>query len=173
MALSAELDLPWVAIAHIDQTGPVRLTCHPSWLEAPASPEFWAVSQPSGELWQAVVAGELTDEHLTILEGPEPAIATYENLDGIGRSQLLGSTWLDRTMVSLYGTYASPAPATTPTVLWVTTGDDLRDCWDFWNTRALGPRTFARMPIFLVPFEDVLHWDSLIVPATKACSPTY
>jgi len=160
MAVSAELGLPWVDIAYIDHTGPVRLTCHPSWLEAPASPEFWAVSQPSGELWQAVVAGELTDDHLSILEGPEPAIATYENLDGIGRSQLLGSTWLDRTMVSLYGTYASPAPATTPTILWVTTGDDLRDCWDFWNTRALGPRTFARMPIFLVPFEDVLHWDS-------------
>ncbi|WP_159701426.1 hypothetical protein [Arthrobacter sp. 18067] len=157
-AAASELGLPWVSIVHIDNYGPVRLTSHPSWLEAPAHPTSWAVSQPSSELWQAVAAGELSDEHLDLMKNQDLALAN-QSPDGIARDQLLGHTWLDRTMVSLNETYASPAVPSTPTVLWVTSGDDLQDNWHFWNARALSPRTFANMPIFLVPYEDVLHWE--------------
>lgn len=157
---SSELGLPCVPIAHIDRYGTTSMTCHPSWLDAPVHPAMWAVSRPSRELWQAVAAGELSDEHLALMPDQDPGLSMTETADGIGRAQLQGSTWLDRTMVSLDGTYARPAPFSAPTILWVTTGDDLEDSWHFWNTRALGPRTFARMPVILLPYEDVLSWES-------------
>ncbi|MEO5318150.1 hypothetical protein PV761_06135 [Arthrobacter sp. CC3] len=159
-AASSQLGLPCVPIAHIDRYGTTSMSCHPSWVDAPVHPTLWAASRPSGELWQAVAAGELSDEHLASMPDLGPGLSMTETADGIGRAQLRGSTWLDRTMVSLDGTYASPGPFSAPTILWVTTGDDLEDSWHFWNTRALGPRTFARMPIILLPFEDVLYWES-------------
>ncbi|GAA5201578.1 hypothetical protein GCM10023346_46230 [Arthrobacter gyeryongensis] len=157
-ATASELGLPWVPIDRIDDSGPVRLTCHPSWLEAPAYPTSWVIGGSSGELWQAVAGGELSDEHLELMHDQDLALSKPVNRDGIGRAQLRGHTWLDRTMVSLDEIYASPAPLSTPTVLWITTKDDLKDCWDFWNVRALGPRTFAKMPIFLLPYEDLPFW---------------
>jgi hypothetical protein len=159
-AASSQLGLPCVPIADIDRYGTTSMSCHPSWVDAPVHPALWAASRPSGELWQAVAAGELSDEHLASMTDQDPGWSITETADGIGRAQLRGSTWLDRTMVSLDGTYASPAPFSAPTILWVTTGDDLEDSWEFWNTRALGPRTFARMPIILLPYEDVLYWES-------------
>lgn len=159
-AASSQLGLPCVPIAHIERHGITRMTCHPSWLDAPVHPASWAASRPSGELWQAVAAGELSDEHLALMPGHDLGLSRTVTADGFGRAQLHGSTWLDRTMVSLDGTFASPPPFSAPTVLWVTTGDDLEDSWHFWNTRALGPRTFERMPIILLPSEDVLYWES-------------
>lgn len=158
-AAASELGLPWVPIARIDDYGPVRLTCHPSWLDAPAYPSSWVIGQSSDQLWQAVAAGELSDEHLELMHGQDLSLSKPVNRDGIARAQLRGHTWLDRTMVSLGEIYASPAPRSTPTVLWITKNDDLTDSWDFWNVRALGPRTFAKMPIFLLPYEDLSHWQ--------------
>lgn len=156
--VAAELGLPCVPIERIDKEGPVRLTCHPSWLEAPVYPTSWVVGGPSDRLWQAVAAGELSDQHLDLIPSHDLALSMPKNRDGTGRAQLRGHTWLDRTVVSLNEIYASPSPLSAPTILWITADDNLNDCWEFWNVRALRPLRFARMPIFLLPYEDLAHW---------------
>ncbi|WP_415853343.1 hypothetical protein [Sinomonas sp. G460-2] len=78
--------------------------------------------------------------------------------DEYGRSQLNRTTWLDRTIVSFGEALPSPVLSNLHTIVWITSGDNLEDAWEFWNIRALRPISLATMPMYLLPAEDLRYW---------------
>jgi hypothetical protein len=158
-AAAAALGLDCVPLSDIDRWGTTMFTCHPG-LVGPAAPPDPAlvIAGSPGNLWQATAAGDLTTEHL---EGLAPGILPVRRAftpDDAGRAQLTKTTLLDRTLVAFGETTGSHAPFPTSTIVWVTEPDDLRDCWDFWNARALAPIRFGPMPMILLPRNEIQHW---------------
>ena len=157
--VAATLGLECVGIEHIDRWGITATTCHPSWVGAATPPgQSLVIAGPPGELWQAVAAGDLSAEHLASIDHSVLPIRPGSGPDDVGRAQLSGATLLRRTLVSFGETIGSQAPMPTSTVVWVTEPDDLRDCWDFWNARALAPVRFGPMPMILLPHNQIQHW---------------
>ncbi|WP_415855389.1 hypothetical protein [Sinomonas sp. G460-2] len=154
------LDLPWVPLRSIDRWGPVYINTHPLSLPSISieslGPHFTAA--PSSRLWEAVAAGDLPAEHLDEAHRRGVNVSTSSSADGVGRAQLRNATWIAQTLAAFSETYASPAPANIPSVVWITANDSLDDALDFWNVRALRPRGIGTMPMFLLPAEDVPHW---------------
>jgi hypothetical protein len=156
---AAVLGLDWVPLADIDRGGVTMWTCHPGWV-GPAAPRDPAlvIAGQSGELWQAVAAGDLTTEHLAAADPAVLSVRRGGTPDDVGRSQLVSATLLNRTLVAFGETYGSQAPGAAPTVVWVTEPDNLRDCWEFWNIRALSPIRFGTLPMILLPRGEIQHW---------------
>jgi hypothetical protein len=156
---AAELGLALVPLAHIDRTGPVRWTCHPAWIGPRDEPDqAYVIACTGGPLWQAVAAGDLTDEHAADLDMNVMAVQRPRTGDEIGRAQVWGSTLLDRTVANFAEYAASGGPWSCPAIVWVVGPDDLRDCCYFWNLRALRPLQLGSVPMLLLPADEVEHW---------------
>lgn len=156
---AAALSLDYVRIDDIDRWGITATTCHPSWV-GPATPpgQRLVIAGPPGELWQAVAAGDLPADHLAGIDHSVLSVLPSAGPDDVGRAQLNDTTLLRRTLASFGETIGSQAPMPTSTVVWVTEPDDLHDCWDFWNARALAPVRFGPMPMILLPHNQIQHW---------------
>ncbi|MEA5456791.1 hypothetical protein SPF06_18870 [Sinomonas sp. JGH33] len=154
------LDLPWVPLKAIDRRGPVYINTHPLSLPSTSIDSLGSriTAAPTSRLWEAVAAGDLPADHLEEAQRQGVNVSTSGSADGVGRAQLRNATWIDQTVAAFGETYASPAPANIPTVVWITANDSLDDSLDFWNVRALRPRGIATMPMFLLPAEDVPYW---------------
>lgn len=158
---SAELlGLPWVPLAAIDRWGPAHLNTHPLSIPAGAGDASGSLTTagPKSRVWEVVAAGQLPAEHIELAHRAGVNLLAPGTSDGIGRAQLRNATWLERTLAGFSETFASPAPPNVPTVIWITSGDSLEDAWDFWNVRALRPRGYSSMPMYLLPAEDITHW---------------
>ena len=156
-AAAAALALPLVSLAHIDRSGPVRWTCHPAWL-GPPEDSGYAIASSEGPLWQAVAAGDLTDEHLAELDPASLSVWRPRSGEEVGSAQVRGGTLLDRTVAHFAEYAGSNGPWVCPAIVWVVDQDDLLDCIHFWNLRALRPLQLEHLPMLLVPAEDVEHW---------------
>ncbi|MGH3627866.1 MAG: hypothetical protein ACRDRL_10565 [Sciscionella sp.] len=157
--VAAALGLDCVRIQDIDRWGITATTCHPSRVGPPTPPgQSLVIAGPPGELWQVVAAGDLPAEHLADMDRGVLSVRPGTGPDDVARAQLNDTTLLRRTLASFGETIGSQAPLPTSTVLWVTEPDDLRDCWDFWNARALAPVRFGVMPMILLPRNEVQHW---------------
>ena len=158
-AAAGELKLPLVPLARIDQSVPTRWTCHPAWIGPRDDPEqAYVIACDGGQLWQAVAAGDLTDEHIAELDVNVMSVRRPRSGDEVGRAQVWGGTLLDRTVTHFSEHATSHGPWPCPTIVWVVAGDELRDCCYFWNLRALRPLRMASAPMLLLPADDVEHW---------------
>jgi hypothetical protein len=156
---AAALGLDCVAIASIVSGGTTMATCNPGWV-GPAVPrgQVLMIAGETSELWQVVAAGDLTAENLAASDPAVLPVTRGMTPDAVGRAQLGNATLLNRTLVSFGETIGSQVPGAAPTVVWVTEGDDLRSCWDFWNARALRPIRFGPMPMIVLPCDEIQHW---------------
>jgi hypothetical protein len=158
---AAALNLDCVPLADIDQSGMTQYTCHPGDVGAAMPPDpALLIARSQAPLWQATAAGDLTAEHLQQLP-PRLLPVRRADADDIGRAQLHPDTMptlLHRTLVAFNETVGSQHVFPAPTIVWVTDPDDLRDCWDFWNIRALAPVRFGPVPMILLPRGEIHHW---------------
>jgi hypothetical protein len=135
------------------------MTCYPGSVgpPAPRDPAVVIASQ-TGELWQAVAAGDLTAEHLSVRGPAVLPIRRGGTPDDVGRAQLHSTTLLRRTQAVFGETSGSQDLGAAPAIVWMTDQNDLRNCWDFWNIRALCPIRFGSMPMILLPRDQIQHW---------------
>jgi hypothetical protein len=159
VAAAAELGLTLVPLARIDRAGPVMWTCHPAWV-GPHNQreEAYVIACAEGPLWQAVAAGDLTDEHAAELDASVMAVRRPRSGDEVAWAQVQGGTLLDRTVLHLAEDVTRDGPWPCPTIVWVTDPDDLEDCLYFWNLRALRPLLPTTQPMLLLPVDEVQHW---------------
>jgi hypothetical protein len=158
-AVAAALGLDCVRIDDIDRWGITSRTCHPSAVGPARLPgQSVVIASPPGELWQVTAAGDLPPDHLVTIDHSILSVRPGAGPDDVGRAQLSDTTLLHRTLASFGETIGSQAPLTAPTVVWITEPDDLDDCWDFWNARALAPIRYGPMPMILLPRDQIQHW---------------
>ncbi|NUP74403.1 MAG: hypothetical protein HOQ07_07120 [Sinomonas sp.] len=158
------LGLALVPLRDIDEYGPVIGTSHPGIVGGARTADGFngfLIASRNGKLWEAAVAGDLTDEHehaLTpeLLSVRRPHASNYE----IGLAQLgpHARTLAARTVLEFGENRAENNPALRPTVVWVTQGDDVHDIVEFWNVRALRSVRFGEMPMMLLPRDEIEYW---------------
>ena len=156
---AAALGLTTVPIDDIDLWGTTSASLHPLCVTGFRQPQAPVIaSAADAPLWEAVAAGDITDEHARQLR--ELDVGLYRGQpDGIGRAQLgRGATLLDRTLVQFEEHWAMDLPPAGPAVVWITAPNGVRDCVAFWNVRALRSLRFAYTPMVLLPDRDVEHW---------------
>lgn len=160
-ALSAaeNAQLPLVELRHIDRSGPSLWTAHPSNIapDRPANSSYVIATGDSAPLWEITAAGDLTEQHVHDL-GVTAFARRPRTSDEIGRAQLSNHTLLDRT-VEQFGEYqASSGPSPSPSVLWITPPNSLKDCIWYWNCRALRSLNFEPLPMTLLPHRGLDSW---------------
>lgn len=156
---SRELGLPWIPLDQARLAPPLMWTCNPGGVGAsPVQGSSYVVAEAEADLWMATVAGTLSNDFLTAMQGQGFSLRDSKQPDLVGRSQLRRATWLDQTVTWFGETYGSQIPLNYPAVLWITKDDDLQDCWQFWNFRALRPVRNAGVPMVLLPVGEVQHW---------------
>lgn len=156
---ATQLDLDCVPLARVDRDGATRFTCHPS--HTARSQPGWThvLARERGNLWEAIAAGDLTDEAFSEMQRSSLPVRRPRSSDEIGRAQLgIVGTLLQQTAAQAGEYQVRGVPGETPAVIWVTTPDDFDDCLAFWNVRALRPLTFNHAPMILLPVDDVQHW---------------
>lgn len=153
------LQLPLVDLRHIDRSGPSRWSIHPANVatDRPASSAYVMSTSDAAPLWEITAAGDLTPEHTSDL-GAEAFARRPRTADEIGRAQLSNLTLLDRTLEQFGEYQASNGPFPSPSVLWVTQPNSLKDCIWYWNCRALRSLTFAPLPMTLLPSSGLEAW---------------
>jgi len=165
--IGTELGLPTVAHAYIGQEFPFRCAPNPFSVLAERIDGYSPVSAAEDSpLWASTAAGAFNQAARQWLRDNfspmQPGVQTTPwGEDQLGTAQLVRSTWLDRTVHHFAETYGSQTAGNLPLILWVTEGDSLDDCLDFWNLRALRPLAFGSMPMGLVPVEAFEHWINL------------
>jgi hypothetical protein len=158
-AAAARLGLVLIPLVHIDRTGPVMWTSHPASLGPQDGPDqAWVIACDGGSLWQAVAAGDLTEEHMAGLAGSELSVRRPRSGDEVERAQIWGGTLLDRTVAHFAEYSGANGPWPCPTILWIVDANNLQDCIYYWNLRALRPLQFASVPMLLAPLDDIEHW---------------
>ncbi|WP_157435836.1 hypothetical protein [Actinospica robiniae] len=149
-------------IKDIDSWGVTQCTSHPADLGPPGTVDGsngYTIAAEGDPLWQVAAAGGLSAE---AAKGFHESGLTIRRAQGgldIGESQLRGHTLLEATTVSMREAWAPLTPATSPTVIFLTSEDDFGDCLKFWNLRALRPAGRGVMPMYLLP-ADVSSWMS-------------
>lgn len=162
-SIGIQLGLPAVAHAHIDQEFPLRCAPDPFSVRAEGIDGYSPVSaNEESPLWASTAAGAFNQAARQWLREKfspmQPGVQTAPwGEDQLGTAQLVRSTWLDRTIRHFAETYGSQTAGNLPLILWVTEGDSLDDCLDFWNLRALRPLALGSMPMALVPVEAFEH----------------
>ena len=157
-ALAASMQLPVVPLATIDREGHTRWTTHPTTLARGDSTQAPVLACTDSQLWQAVVAGDLTVDHEEHLQQESISFHRPSTADQVARAALRRETLLDRT-VEWFGEYrASGGVWAVPALVWVTKRDSIRDCLFFWNLRALRSLRLDRAPMLLLPSREVEDW---------------
>jgi hypothetical protein len=156
------------SLARIDQALSLSsFTVHPSFIDGARDPtQTYFIAAENAPLWQAVVAGDLTNEHWATLHPHVPpvrqphrfSVQLVRSEDEIARAQLRGGTLLEHTVAHFGECWASGGPSSFPALLWITQDDNLDDCLWFWNLRALRPLRFQTVPMVLLPFGEVQNW---------------
>ena len=156
---ASDLRLPLVALRHIDRSDPSRWSVHPANIEtlSPRTSASVMATTDDADLWEVTAAGDLTAEHIADV-GTQGFVRRPRTRDEIGRAQLSGVTLLSRGAEQFGEHHAVNGPFPTPTVLWITTPNSLKDCIWFWNCRALRPLTFEEVPMHLLPHRALDHW---------------
>lgn len=163
-ALAASLGLELTGITAIDESGITSFSCHPGSLGLPPMLQGhnpFMLGAAGGPLWQAAAVGDMTTEHESTLNTQALAVRRPRTPDEAGWAQLWGHGLLDRTVQYFREDLPAVVPAPGPTILFVTRADDLRDCLDFWNLRAIRPLRYWRPPIFILPEEEIPYWVGL------------
>ncbi|MGO4856256.1 hypothetical protein [Arthrobacter sp. 2MCAF14] len=159
---SEELGLPWVPLDQARWADPLIWTCNPAGVgTTPVQGSSYVVADADADadLWMVTAAGTLPTDYITGMQDQLFPIRSSSRPDYFGRSQLGEATWLNQTTTSFGETYGSQIPLNYPAVLWITKDDDLQDCWEFWNVRALRPvRDASSVPMVLLPVGEVQHW---------------
>jgi hypothetical protein len=148
-----------VPLADIDRVGLAAFTVHPSAVGPEQLPGYiaYVMASEKRQPWEAVGAGDLTDEHLgSIRDGTFYTRRPYD--DEVARAQLAGRTLVERTCSQFGEHWARGGPASGPAVVWVTDPSSFQDCVYFWNLRALRPLRLGSLPMLLLPPGQVQHW---------------
>ncbi|MEU1265632.1 hypothetical protein ABZ473_26890 [Streptomyces cellulosae] len=149
-----DLNLPLVALTDVE-TDPRTAFSYP--LSAVAGGDPLLIAQEHGPLWQAAVAGDVIDE-----KSFRPWVRRPRDGSEIGFAQ-------DRPHLTLladgswqFEEHATDSMANTSAVIWlVDDTNPVADCVEFWNLRALSPRTrSSRIPILLLPYPGVEAWHA-------------
>jgi hypothetical protein len=158
------LGLGLVPLAGIDRYGITIGTCNPGAvgdLRTVDGSNGFVIASRDGKLWEAAAAGDLTSEHEAsisphLLAVRRPAVGN----DEIGRAQIWPQihTLAERTLLYFGENRAELNPNARPTVVWVTRDDDVCDCVEFWNLRALRAMRFGPTPMHLLPEDEIEHW---------------
>lgn len=158
-AFAAKLRMTVVPIDEIDLWGTTSATTHPSHVGGFVQHQTPVIaSSPDAPLWEAVAAGDITEDHQMQLRDVDVALLRSRP-DGVARAQLdRGATLLDRTLVQFEEHCAMNLPPAGSAVVWVTAPDAVRDCVAFWNLRAIRSLRFSYAPMVLLPDRDVEHW---------------
>lgn len=155
--------LALVPIEAIDRWGTTRFTSHPAALALVQNTvdgsNGYVIPAADSPLWQATAAGDLSTEHEKTLDPGLLRVRRARFDYEIGVAQLWDHALLGRTTVSLGENWASPVPVDSPTIVWLTRDDDLADCVEFWNLRALRPLRYGSIPMVLLP-DDISSWQT-------------
>ncbi|PFG16845.1 hypothetical protein ATK74_1400 [Propionicimonas paludicola] len=150
---ASQLRLPFVHLRDIDRTGPSSATCHP--LVVNGAKDLSVISA-NGSLWETVLAGDVSPEHLDAMADAAWPVRREELPDQVARAALTGTTAIDRTAAQLACSSGGGA-GRTPAMIWLTPGRTVTDLLWFWNLRALSSKTSAT-PMVLLPLKDVGYW---------------
>lgn len=151
---AAHLGLPLVKLRDIDRTGPSFATCHPMVVNDPSD---ISVIPAGRSLWEIVLAGDVTAEHLRAMAGADWRLRREELPDQIARAAMSGTTAIARTGAQLPWSWVSGGAGQTPAMIWLTSGTTLTDLIWFWNLRALSSQ-LGTTPMILLPIHEVRHW---------------
>jgi hypothetical protein len=175
-AAAEALGLAVVPLSDIEDYGITTATSNPSAVGESRTVDGsngFVIATTGGKLWEAAAAGDLAEEHERFLAPRVLAVRRPMSNDEIGRAQVLWSrtsTLATRTLDYFYENRLEADTTPYPAIVWVVRGDDLRDCLEFWNIRALHPTRFVAMPMFLLPEDEVEHWvefDQQLVAALR------
>ena len=159
---ATQLGLPLIELSHIDLAGPSHFTCNPVAIVRPGddlgSGPVAVLASDQRALWQVTACGDLTDAMWDDMSRSLLVMNRSLPEDQVGRAQLRGESLLDLGVAQFSENMGTDGPTVAPTIIWVTTNDDLRDCLYFWNLRALRPLRFRRIPMILVPGDSVEQW---------------
>ncbi|WP_457256523.1 hypothetical protein [Pedococcus sp. P5_B7] len=158
---AARTGLPCIQLRDIDRFGaPSSWTVSSPDIVAPDL-ESARVTRPNGRLWELVACGGLTmvDSQAAAHQGVELADSITEDFSF--RYQLAGHTLLERGCGQFGIHSASGGLMVTPVLMYIARPNNLRDCWWFWNLRALGSRNGLGKVVILVPDVDVGSWLSI------------
>lgn len=163
-AVASHHSLPLVSVDEIDRFG-----AESSWTVS--SPDIVApdldsarVVRPGGRLWELVACGGLSAVDVEAVEASRGLrIPDSVTEDFSFRCQLSGRTLLERG-VGRFGIHSSSGGLmVTPVLMFIARPNNLRDCWWFWNLRALGSRLGLGKVVILVPDLDIAAWSSIAV----------
>ena len=160
-AAASRTGLPVVHLRDIDQSGSPS-----SWTVS--SPDIFAadfesarVARPTGRLWELVACGGLSDADSQALAAQATGLPDSVTEDFSFRYQLAGNTLLERGC-GRFGIHSTAGGMmVTPVLMFIARPSNLRDCWWFWNLRALGSRNGLGKVAILVPDLDVSAWSSI------------
>jgi hypothetical protein len=156
-ALAARMGLPLVPLAGIDVHGPASFSINPVSLRTNSSAPNGIITRRDSPLWEAVSAGDLTEEHEEGLRSLNANVTRAVMPDQVARNALSARTFLDQSVTSFGENFASGAPFSISTIVWITRPNDFRDCLYFWNLRALRSLRPSQ-PMLLLPHNEVQHW---------------
>ncbi|QKW04496.1 hypothetical protein [Streptomyces sp. NA02536] len=146
--------MPLVALRDVE-TDPRTAFSYP--LSAVSGGDPLLIAEEHGPLWQAAAAGDVIDEKSFRPWGRRPRDGSE-----IGFAQ-------DRPHLTLladgswqFEEHATDSMANTSAVIWlVDNTNPVADCVEFWNLRALSPRTrSSRIPLLLLPYPEVEAWHA-------------
>jgi hypothetical protein len=155
--IAKRLGLPLVPLAFIDDQSPTCFSTNPTFLQRDGSNGNGIIARSSGALWEIVSAGDLTDEHASVLRSEQLSVPRAQMPDQIAKAVITGETFLDQTVTSFTECFSQNSPGQMPTILWITKPNDLKDCIFFWNLRALRSLS-PQQPMLLLPDNEIEQW---------------
>ena len=163
--VGAQIGMPIVNIADIDDKGLTRFTLHPVHTDqyqfvGPADVPLIAAEDSA--LWQRTALGDYLPDRIEEIVGR--LVAAVSDIDATQEqltAQIEGQTWLDFGRVRLVENRAWGGFSGAPIVLWVTEPDSLEDCLGFWNLRALRAFVLRPAPMLLLSTDRSVDWDLL------------
>ena len=167
---ATQLGLPIVEIAEIDRSGTTRHSIHPGFVGAQPPEELdpsWAMAGDQGALWQSFAVGDYHPDYQDDLEVlPVTFLEATDVLEACN-AQIQDSTWLDfgvrhfREYPVIHNREGWNSFGPAPVIVWLTKPDDLADCIQFWNVRALRSLRLARVPMALSPVAPEIDWEQI------------
>lgn len=145
-------------VADIDRYGQTKYSTHPAALRTEGYTQTPTIPIKGAPIWQIAIAGDITDQHEAHLGEGRVAFKRVPQADQVVKHSLHGQTALDATAKLFYENSAKNGPMATPTLLWITHRDSIKDALYFWNLRVLRSHNFDPAPMILLPDEQIEHW---------------
>lgn len=169
-AVATAVRLPVVDIVDIAQVEPTRSSVHPVFVGAeseqgadrPPNGMWWLTAPEQGSLWQSFAIGDLRSYGFR--QFPQVMLSRISESSDIADTclaQIQGTSWLDFGARYFREGEAAELKVPTPTIIWLTKRNSLRDCVYFWNLRALRLIDFPRGSILLMPVAPGIDWHEI------------